>query len=108
MSKYDLDKVIHERARLLILINLASNNKQQISFNELKEDLDLTAGNLSVQLTNLEQAGYIVIQKSFQNKKPVTNVSLTPEGLAALKQYMLAMEELIDTFNTSTRSEGRK
>jgi DNA-binding MarR family transcriptional regulator len=98
LAKYDFDKIIHERARLLILIYLASSNQQQVPFTELKENLDMTSGNLSVQLTNLEQAGYIRSQKSFQSKKPVTNVSLTPEGVAALKKYMLEMEALINTF----------
>jgi DNA-binding MarR family transcriptional regulator len=99
--KYEFDKVIHERARLLILIYLANSNKQKISFNELKEELELTSGNLSVQLTNLEQAGYILTQKSFCEKKPVTNISLTPNGLTALKRYMTEMEGLINTFKDS-------
>lgn len=108
MNKYDFDKVIHERARLLILIYLAGSNSQQVPFNELKENLELTSGNLSVQLTNLEQAGYIRIQKSFQNKKPVTNISLTPDGLTALKGYMLEMEGLINTFKHSEGNQNRK
>lgn len=97
MAKHSFDKIIHERARLVILIHLANSNKQKITFNELKENLDLTSGNLSVQLTNLEQAGYIKIHKTFQDKKPITKVSLTPEGLSALKNYILEMEETIKT-----------
>ncbi len=107
MNRYDFDKIIHERVRLLILIYLANDVKQQIPFNELKENLDLTAGNLSVQLSNLEQAGYIRIQKSFLSKRPVTNISLTPEGLEALKRYMLEMEDLIQTFKRSVINEDR-
>jgi Transcriptional regulators len=106
LTKYDFDKIIHERARLLILIYLANSTKQQIPFNEFKEKLDLTAGNLSVQLTNLEQAGYIQIHKSFQSKRPVTNISLTPEGLDALKRYMLEMEDLIKTFKHAEGNES--
>ena len=101
MTKHDFDKVIHERARLIILTYLAGSNKPKIPFNELKENLNLTSGNLSVQLTNLEQAGYIKIQKLFKNKKPVTNISLTPEGLSALKKYILEMEEIIKTIKTT-------
>lgn len=97
MTKQSLDKIIHERARLMILVYLASNNKSKIAFNELKENLELSAGNLSVQLSNLELAGYLQIHKSFTNKKPVTNVSVTPEGLVALKSYLLEMEEIIKT-----------
>lgn len=97
MTKKSFDKIIHEQARLVILIHLAGSNKQKIPFAELKENLDLTSGNLSVQLTNLEQAGYIKIQKSFQNKKPVTYISLTPEGLEALRKYVADMEEIIQS-----------
>jgi DNA-binding MarR family transcriptional regulator len=108
LIKYDFDKIIHERARLFILIYLANSNNQQIPFNELKENLELTSGNLSVQLTNLEEAGYIQVQKSFQNKKPMTNISLTPDGLTALKKYMLEMEGLIHMFKHSERNQNRK
>lgn len=95
LIKYSFDKIIHERTRLMILVYLADSSKQKVSFNELKTKLDLTAGNLSVQLSNLEQAGYIIIQKSFQNKKPVTDISLSPDGLTALKNYIVEMENVI-------------
>ncbi len=93
-----LNKIIHERARLLILTYLASNEKQAIRFNELQQDLKLTSGNLSVQLRKLEQAAYVHIHKTFKANKPYTTVSITPEGMDALNQYVAEMERIINTF----------
>lgn len=94
-SPFTIDKVIHERARLLILTYLAGRSESRVPFNELKDSLDLTAGNLSVQLRNLESAGYIAIHKRIKNNKPETTVSLTPEGLTSLQQYLAEMEQII-------------
>lgn len=101
----DIDKVIHERARLLILSYLASSNEKKIQFNELKENLSFTSGNLSVQLKNLEEVGYVKIHKKIKDNKPITSVSLTPEGLKALKEYLKVMEDLIRTVNSSEDEE---
>jgi DNA-binding MarR family transcriptional regulator len=89
------DKVIHERARLVILTFLASGRDGRAEFTELKDALDFTAGNLSVQLKNLEAAGYITIEKSFRKNKPLTEVELTDKGDAALREYLDEMERLI-------------
>ncbi len=93
---FTLDKTIHERARLMILTYLASSNENKVSFNELKEKLEFTSGNLSVQLRNLENAGYIKISKKISNRKPMTLVSLTPEGLHALNEYITQIEKIIN------------
>ena len=90
-----LDKIIHERARLLILTHLASNEKREISFNELQEKLGFTSGNLSVQLKKLGQAEYVNIKKTFKDNKPYTTVSITVEGTMALNRYLDEMEGLI-------------
>ncbi len=95
------DKIIHERVRLLILSYIASSAEKRIPFNELKESLELTAGNLSVQLKNLEEAGYLKIHKKIKDNKPETSVSLTPEGLAALMDYLQQMEGLIHKVKTT-------
>ncbi|KAB3530711.1 transcriptional regulator [Alkaliphilus serpentinus] len=97
----DIDKVIHERARLLILSYLASSNEKRIQFNELKENLSFTSGNLSVQLKNLEEAGYIKIHKKIMDNKPLTSVSLTVAGLESLMEYLQQMEGLINKVKTS-------
>ena len=90
-----IDKIIHERSRLLILTHLASNEKREISFNALQEKLGFTSGNLSVQLKKLRQAQYVEIKKTFKDNKPYTTVSITMEGIKALNRYLDEMEGLI-------------
>lgn len=90
-----LDKIIHERARLLILTHLASHEIKEISFNELQEKLGLTSGNLSVQLRKLKETAYVKINKTFKDNKPYTTVSITLRGTKALNNYLDEMEDLI-------------
>ncbi len=92
-----IDKIIHERARLLILTYLASNEKDEISFNEVQEKLEFTSGNLSIQLKKLKEAEYLAISKTFKDNKPYTTVSITPQGSAALNRYIEEMEEIINS-----------
>jgi DNA-binding MarR family transcriptional regulator len=92
-----LNKIIHERARLLILTYLASNQKKEISFNELQEKLEFTSGNLSIQLKKLKKAEYVQINKTFKENKPYTTVLITPRGAKALNSYIAEMEEIIQT-----------
>jgi len=90
-----LDRVIHEPARLQIITYLAIGGRE-VSFTELVERLELSAGNLSVQLKRLEEAGYLSISKSFRQNRPLTSVSLTRPGMEALKKYLQDLELLID------------
>jgi len=92
---FTLDKVVHEQARLAVLTYLASSAYPAVPFTELRERLELSAGNLSVQLRNLEDAGYVHIDKRIADRKPVTTVSLTPLGYDALKEYIAKMEGII-------------
>lgn len=94
----ELNKTIHERSRLLILTHLTSNRDIEVSFNDLREKLDFTPGNLSVQLKKLGEAGYIRISKSFRDNKPHTAVSITMKGIKALNNYLEEMKELIKGF----------
>ena len=78
MASFDagkLDEVIHGRLRLGVMAYLADN--EVASFNELKAVLGVTQGNLSIQLRKLEDAGYIAIDKSFLDRKPLTRARLT-------------------------------
>ena len=93
----NLNKIIHERARLLILTHLASNDKENVSFNELIEKLELTSGNLSIQLKRLKEAKYLTISKTFKDNKPYTTVSITAKGLIALNDYVEEMEGIINS-----------
>jgi DNA-binding HxlR family transcriptional regulator len=89
------DKIIHERSRLLILTHLASSDIKAMPFSEIKNALDFTAGNLSIQLKTLLEAGYVAITKEFKDNKPLTRASITARGSAALKRYVNEMDSLI-------------
>jgi DNA-binding HxlR family transcriptional regulator len=89
----ELDRVIHERVRLAIVSALAG--AQSLSFNELKDLLDITDGNLSVHARRLEEAGFITCEKSFVDRVPRTEYQLTAAGRGALDEYLDHMESLI-------------
>jgi DNA-binding HxlR family transcriptional regulator len=88
-----LDRVIHERGRLAIMSLLAAT--ETLSFRELKELLRMTDGNLSVHMRTLEESGYTSVSKSFVDRKPRTEYSLTAEGRAAFQDYIQALEEIV-------------
>lgn len=89
----DLDRIIHERMRLAIVSALAVN--ESLSFNDLKTLLDTSDGNLSVHARKLEDAGYVLCEKSFEGRVPRTDYQLTVEGRRALERYLDHMEALI-------------
>jgi DNA-binding MarR family transcriptional regulator len=90
----ELDRVIHERMRLGIISALAANEK--LSFSDLKKLLNTTDGNISVHARKLEEAGYVVCEKSFKGRMPLTEYSITKEGKKALERYLNHMEALIN------------
>jgi DNA-binding MarR family transcriptional regulator len=89
-----IDDVIHGRLRLGIVAYLAKT--EVADFTELKDALKATQGNLSIQLRKLEDAGYITIDKSFVDRKPLTRAQLTRAGRKAFLAYLDAMARLID------------
>ena len=89
----NLDRLIHERTRLAIVSALAVNDT--LTFNELKELLHVTDGNLSVHARKLEDAGYIGCTKSFAGRLPKTEYRLASAGRRALEKYLDHMEALI-------------
>ena len=97
-----LDRIVHERSRLMILTYLSTSSTGVANFTELKEGLGLTAGNLSVQLRNLEEVGYVDIEKSFVENRPNTAVGITELGRAALTDYLAEMEALIESLKKVT------
>ena len=89
------DKILKERSRLLILSLLISADKNSATFMELQKALDMTRGNLSVQITTLKDALYVSVNKAFKDNKPQTTVTITKEGIVALKTYLSGMEKII-------------
>jgi DNA-binding MarR family transcriptional regulator len=89
----ELDSLIHHRLRLGILSALAA--AESLSFNELKGILKTTDGNLSVHARKLEDAQYIAVEKSFEDRLPRTEYRLTPAGRRAFEKYLAHMEALI-------------
>ena len=92
-SAVSLDRLIHERTRLGIVSALAVNDS--LTFNELKQLLGATDGNVSVHARKLEDAGYIACSKSFSGRTPKTEYRLTAAGRRALEKYLGHMEALI-------------
>jgi len=89
----ELDRVIHERMRLAIVSALAVN--ATLSFNELKRVLETTDGNLSVHARKLEDAGYVICEKSFAGRTPRTEYRLNAAGRRAFEKYLDNMDALI-------------
>lgn len=90
----DLDRVIHEPARLMILALLYVVESADFLF--LMRQTGLTRGNLSSHMSRLEAAGYIDIEKEFVDKKPHTMLRLTDEGRAAFQEYRQSMKQVLD------------
>jgi len=96
MGLHDLgriDEIIHGRIRLGIMVYLA--DAEVADFTELKTALEATQGNLSIHLKKLEEAGYVSIDKSFVDKKPLTRVRITDGGRDAFQAYVEAIGALI-------------
>jgi DNA-binding MarR family transcriptional regulator len=88
-----LDNAVHQRTRLGILTILAGADRADFSF--LRDTLDLTDGNLSRNLTVLENAGFVAIDKTFEGRRPRTWISVTPAGQKALAEEIQALREIV-------------
>ena len=92
-SLTELDRLIHEPARLLIVTILA--NVASADFLFLQRETGLTKGNLSAHLSRLEEARYVKIEKTFKGKLPLTVCKLTASGQKALTQYRQQLQDFI-------------
>ena len=90
----ELDRLIHEPARLLIATILATVASADFLF--LQRETGLTKGNLSAHLSKLEEAGYVKIEKTFKGKLPLTICKLTAAGQKSLKAYRRQLQEFMD------------
>lgn len=89
-SLHNIDKLIHEPARLTIMSHLYVVEKADFVF--LRNQTGFSWGNLSAHLTKLEAAKYISIKKTYKNKKPYTVLSLTSRGRQVFKDYQKEMK----------------
>jgi len=93
-------RLVNERVRLGILSALAVTD--YLSFADLKQTLGVTDGNLSIHARKLEEAGFVACEKTFHDRRPLTQYALTPKGRAAFERYLGHMEALIEAMRKST------
>jgi DNA-binding MarR family transcriptional regulator len=92
------DELILSKTRLGILSALISGDK--LEFTRLRDTLKLSDGNLSVQISKLEEAGYIKVEKLFVDRKPKTFCTITGKGQKAVRDLIKRLENLVDPKNT--------
>jgi DNA-binding MarR family transcriptional regulator len=103
-----LDRVIHEPARLMIMTVLYAVNEADFLY--LQRECGLTQGNLSSHLAKLEAAQYVLIEKTFKGKYPLTICSLTPKGREAFEEYVqkIRVVSAPPTNGSSTKSKAHE
>ena len=89
----DADRIIHEPVRLGVMALLYVVESADFVF--IRQQMNLTGGNLSAHIGKLESAGYLKVDKRFNNKRPQTLLSLTDEGRKGFKEYVEAMREFL-------------
>jgi DNA-binding MarR family transcriptional regulator len=90
----NIDKIIHEPARLLLMAHLFVVESADYLF--LQRQTGLTWGNISSHLRKLENAGYVAVEKEFIDKKPHTTLKLTEEGRRAFQEYRRNMKQVFE------------
>jgi DNA-binding MarR family transcriptional regulator len=91
----DVNRVIHEPARLIIVTILYTAASADFRF--LLRETGLTKGNLGSHLARLEEAGYVKIEKTYRGKIPQTICSLTEEGRTAFREYRESLRRAVDS-----------
>lgn len=89
----ELNPLLHSELRLGVMSILIS--VESADFTYIRKATGATAGNLSVQLEKLSQAGYLVIEKGYSGKMPRTTCRITKEGVKAFKEYVEALQTYI-------------
>jgi DNA-binding MarR family transcriptional regulator len=91
----DIDRLVHEPARFLIMAHLYVVESADFLF--LQRQSGLTWGNLSSHLRKLEDGGYVEVEKGFKGKKPHTMLRLTDDGRSAFQRYRESMQQALDS-----------
>jgi len=86
----DLDPLLHSQLRLAIMSILISVKQAEFIF--IREKTNSTAGNLSVQIQKLKEAGYIEVIKEFKDNYPNTSCKITPKGIKAFEEYVKTLQ----------------
>ena len=86
----DLDPILHSQLRLAVISLLISVKEAEFTF--IKEKTNSSAGNLSLQINKLKEAGYIDVTKQFRDNYPLTMCRITPEGITAFEKYVNALQ----------------
>lgn len=89
----DLDPILHSQLRLAVMSLLISVKEAEFTF--LKEKTNATAGNLSVQIQKLKDAGYVEVTKRFKDNYPQTLCKITPEGVKAFELYVKNLQSYV-------------
>jgi DNA-binding MarR family transcriptional regulator len=95
----DLDRVLHEPARLSVVACLSVVDEADFVF--LQSQTGMTGGNLSSHVKKLESTGYVAIRKEFVGARPRTTLCLTPEGRAAFQGYVRSLRALLAAVDTT-------
>lgn len=99
MEFKELDPILHSQLRLAVVSLLISVKEAEFTF--IREKTNATAGNLSVQINKLKEAGYIEVIKQFKDNYPQTTCKMTPLGIAAFEQYVKNLQTYLG--NSSPR-----
>ena len=95
MTRYkDLDPVLHSQLRLAVVSLLI--NTETAEFSYIREQTGATAGNLSIQISKLKEAGYINVTKKFRNNYPLTLCRITELGRQRFSDYVMALKEYLN------------
>ncbi|CAN5518042.1 transcriptional regulator [soil metagenome] len=89
----ELDPILHSQLRLAVMSLLISVKEAEFTF--IKEKTNATAGNLSVQIQKLKEAGYIEVIKEFKDNYPNTSCKITKRGVEAFEDYVKALQEYL-------------
>jgi DNA-binding MarR family transcriptional regulator len=93
----DLDPILHSQLRLAVISILISVKEAEFTY--LKEKTNASAGNLSVQIQKLKEAGYIDVIKQFKDNYPQTICKITKHGVKAFEEYVKSLQTYLGTKN---------
>ena len=90
----DLDPILHSQLRLAVISILV--REEEAEFTQLRDETQATAGNLSVQINKLKEAGYISVEKKFRGNYPLTLCRITDTGVQKFREYVDSLRKYID------------